>query len=157
MHDSPSPRPATLEDLVTAASWIRTPQECEMWAGWRVHFPIDLDTLPAAIEFSTHDAYAWTIADRLVAFGQIVTRSSGRRHLARIIVDPASRRQGHGEAFVRALLARVCGNLVSLNVSAHNASAVSLYRRLGFVDAVRPEDESGSPESSYMELDSRAG
>jgi len=39
---------------------------------------------------------------------------------------------------------------VSLNVNASNASAVSLYLKLGFADAVRPPDEPESPGTRYM-------
>src|SRR5436190_24402461 len=97
-------QPATLSDLTTVASWIRSPRDCELWAGWRVQFPIHLDSLPAAIGFDGTNAFSFFLLSRLVAFGQVVTKSAQRKHLARLIVSPLHRRQGHGEALVRGLL-----------------------------------------------------
>ncbi|MCP5040461.1 MAG: GNAT family N-acetyltransferase, partial [bacterium] len=87
-------RRAELSDLDVLVSWLGDGAECELWAGHRVSFPVDLGGLPHAIEW-----------------------------------DPSR---------------------VSLNVSPHNAPAVSLYRSLGFVEAESPDDEPKS-ESSYME------
>jgi ribosomal protein S18 acetylase RimI-like enzyme len=49
--------------------------------------------------------------------------------------------RSHRESFER----------VSLNVDASNQPAVSLYLKLGFVDAARPPDEPESPGTRYMD------
>ena len=145
-------RTATLDDLTTVASWITSPRDSELWAGWRVRFPIDLATLPVCILFSEQHAYAWVVDGQMVAFGQLVLKPGGRKHLATIIVNPALRRRGHGEAIVGALLAQAGAQcpIISLNVDEQNLAAISLYQRLGFVDAPRPPDEPLSRGSRYM-------
>jgi ribosomal protein S18 acetylase RimI-like enzyme len=121
---------------MTAASWVQSTRDCELWAGWRVRFPIDIATLPASLSFTEHGGYVWSVDDRVVGFGQIVLKPAGRKHLGRIIVDPTVRRRGYGEAFVRALLAKAAPcSVISLNVDKQNMPAISLYQRLGFVDA----------------------
>ena len=69
-------RSATRLDLEEVASWISTRRECELWAGWRVSFPIDQLSLPVAIEFAETNAFSLLDADELVAFGQLVKKRS---------------------------------------------------------------------------------
>ena len=144
-------RPATLKDLTLVVSWIHSPEECELWAGWRVKYPIDMDALADAVTFTPDNSCAWARGDVLIAFGQIIEKSQRRRHLARITVNPALRRRGHGELFLRAMIETVATDLISLNVAEKNAAALSVYRRLGFIDAVRPPDEPSFGGSRYLE------
>ena len=152
-------RPATLEDLEVVTSWITSSHDCELWAGWRVRFPIDRHALPDAIQF--HDAVAVSVVNdgQLAAFGQLIVKPSRRGHLARLIVSPALRGRGLGEALVHALLERARAEgcrPISLNVNRSNSAAVRLYSKLGFRDAARPADEADSPGSRYMERRSEA-
>jgi hypothetical protein len=62
-------RSATLSELKGVASWNTSVRDCELWAGWRVKFPIDLETLPTAIDFRDMNAFSLLDTDRLVAFG----------------------------------------------------------------------------------------
>jgi ribosomal-protein-alanine N-acetyltransferase len=147
-------RPATVSDLETVASWITSASDCERWAGWRVSFPIDLDSLPDAIGFTeAHSFSVCTEGDRLVAFGQLVEKPLNRGHLARLIVAPSARGNGHGEALVKALIQKAHAaslSPVSLNVDRSNGPAVALYLKLGFRDAMRPLDEPESANARYM-------
>jgi ribosomal protein S18 acetylase RimI-like enzyme len=147
-------RSATVSDLEQVASWIPTARDCELWAGWRVSFPIDLKALPLAIGFLETNSFSLIDDSELVAFGQLLKKNSSRRHLARLIVNPSVRRRGHGETLVRALLDRArledCER-ISLNVDASNVQAVSLYLKLGFMDATRPTDEPTVAGTRYME------
>lgn len=147
-------RSASLLDLELVASWIITARDCELWAGWRVSFPIDPCSLPLAIEFAETNAFSLVHRDELVAFGQLVRKNAGRGHLARLIVNPSVRGRGHGRRLVRALLERARlepFERASLNVDASNLPAVSLYLKLGFRDATRPPDEPESVGTRYME------
>jgi ribosomal protein S18 acetylase RimI-like enzyme len=141
-------------DLRVVASWIATARDCELWAGWRVRFPIDIESLPASISFAENNAFTLTDeCDRLMAFGQLVPKGS-RAHLARLIVAPAFRRKGYGEVLVQALVQEAEKGpfeCLSLNVDTENTPAISLYMKLGFRDAARPSDEPASPGSRYME------
>jgi [ribosomal protein S18]-alanine N-acetyltransferase len=147
-------RPATLSDLEIVASWVGSARECELWAGWRVRFPIDLAALPETIGFSESNAFGLADGQELVAFGQLVVRRGRRVHLARIIVAPGRRRRGYGVSLVERLIARARRDWferVSLNVDEANQPAIGLYSNLGFRDVQRPVDEPESPRSRYME------
>jgi ribosomal protein S18 acetylase RimI-like enzyme len=81
-------------------------------------------------------------------------REAGRCHLARLTVKPSARGQGYGETLVRGLYEvgrlRGCERL-SLNVAAGNVPAITLYLKLGFVDAPRPPSELDAATTRYLE------
>ena len=146
-------RAATRLDLDRVVSWIATARDCELWAGWRVAFPIDAGRLAEAIAFSGGNSYCLLHEEAVVAFGQIIGKAD-RAHLARLIVDPAVRRRGHGRRLVEGLLDEVRQrpfDRASLNVDASNVPAVSLYLSLGFHEAPRPPDEPAAMGVRYME------
>lgn len=154
--DAPRPevRPATLADLATVVSWVGDQDQLERWTGPRYRYPIDLGRLPEFFDLAA--AASWVVADggAPVAFGQFLRRGAARAHLARIITAPHRRGEGLGARLVAQLLAeaRASGAAVaSLNVRPGNDEALRLYRRLGFVDAVRPPEDPPLP-STYLEL-----
>jgi [ribosomal protein S18]-alanine N-acetyltransferase len=150
----PTLRPATLTDLDTVVSWVGDQAELERWTGPRYTYPIDLARLPEFFDLAA--ARSWVVDDggAPVAFGQFVHRGPTRAHLARIITAPHRRGEGHAARLVTHLLveARASGAAVaSLNVRPGNDEALRLYRRLGFVDAVRPPEDPPLP-STYLEV-----
>jgi [ribosomal protein S18]-alanine N-acetyltransferase len=155
-------REATLADLRAVATWVSSARECELWAGWRVRYPVEADALAATIDFAHHGGFALVHADEVlgsdqevIGFGQIVSKARGRAHLARLIVEPQHRGRGIGERLVRLLLieARASGHKVaSLNVDPANAVAIALYVKIGFADAPRPGDEPDPHGSRFMTL-----
>jgi len=155
-NDAPSTtvRPATLDDLATVVSWVRDQAELERWTGPRYTYPIDLGRLPEFFDLAA--AQSWVVADGAapLAFGQFLRRGPTRAHLARIITAPHRRGEGLGARLVAHLLveARASGaDVASLNVRPGNDEALRLYRRLGFVDAVRPAEDPPLP-STYLEV-----
>lgn len=151
-------RRATIAELTEVASWITSARECELWAGPRLPFPLDVSALPARIDFDEVRTFAMSSGDRLVAFGQIVPKALRRAHLARIIVSPSVRGCGHGERLMRSLIDeahRQSHLRVSLNVDHANVPAIGLYSKLGFLEAERPADEPDAHGSRYMELGTR--
>jgi GrpB-like predicted nucleotidyltransferase (UPF0157 family)/ribosomal protein S18 acetylase RimI-like enzyme len=147
-------RRGTSADLEAVASWVRTRRECELWAGSRFEFPLDLGALPAQLGMDTADSVCVLDGPELVAFGQLFPRSPARVHLTRVIVKPSARRGGFGRALVRELLRRAESRCawVSLNVNRGNPAAIALYEGLGFRRADRPADDPPSPGTWYMEL-----
>jgi ribosomal-protein-alanine N-acetyltransferase len=145
-------RPAQSSDLATVRRWLPSHADCEMWAGDRVSFPVDLTALPVAIEWRGSDPWAVVHCNEIVAFGQLVSKPAGRLHIARVIVAPDHRANGHGRTLTAHLLdlaIEAGAPVVSLNVLKHNERAIALYRSLGFAKADRPADESESL-SLYM-------
>jgi ribosomal protein S18 acetylase RimI-like enzyme len=148
-------RSAILSDLRIVASWITSARDCELWAGWRVKFPIDLESLPEALGFAETNAFSLVDADRLVAFGQLVRKDPKRGHLGRLIVCPADRGVGYGEALVRSLLDLARAEryeCVALYVDALNVPAIALYSKVGFRNVALPEDRPKLAGSRYMEM-----
>jgi GrpB-like predicted nucleotidyltransferase (UPF0157 family)/ribosomal protein S18 acetylase RimI-like enzyme len=147
-------RPSTSADLDAVVSWVRNRRECELWAGSRFEFPLDLGALPAQLRMDTAESVCVLDGQELVAFGQLFPKSPERVHLTRVIVKPSARREGFGRALVRELLRRAESRYarVSLNVNRGNPAAIALYESLGFRRADRPVDDPPSPGSWYMEL-----
>ena len=149
-------RTATLGDVREMASWVGSARECELWAGPRMPFPLDVSQLPARIDFGRVGTFALWAGERQVAFGQIVPKARRRAHLARVIVAPQVRGRGHGERLIRLLIEeahRQSHTRVSLNVDRGNVPAIALYSKLGFCEIDRPADEPDEHGGSrYMEL-----
>ena len=146
-------RSARPDDLTLVASWIGSEQECRLWSGARVAYPIDLATLPVALQYVESESHAITSEGRLVAFGQLVRKPGGRLHLARMISAPRHRREGWGRRMAAHLLGAALARgpaAISLNVDPGNGPALALYGSLGFAPAARPADEPES-DSVYME------
>jgi len=146
-------RASRRSDLSIIASWIDSQVTCRLWCGARVPYPIDLASLPGAIEFAMSDPWTATSEGLVVAFGQLVPKPGERLHLARLIAAPSHRRTGLGRRMARHLLGVALSHdppAISLNVFSENEAALHLYQSLGFRAATRPRDESDST-SIYME------
>ena len=151
--ESPALRLATVDDLAVVNAWITNQEELTRWTGPRYTFPLDPATLPEQFDWSITESWVVTDGGAVVAFGQHLPRGPQRRHLARIITAPHRRGEGLAARVVVQILdrARSLGAAVaSLNVRPGNDEALRLYRRLGFVDAVRPPEDAPLP-STYLE------
>jgi [ribosomal protein S18]-alanine N-acetyltransferase len=141
-------RDATLADLEVVASWVRTADDCRLWAGPAVSFPLRLERLAAEIGFAEAENLA--VGDEAApdAFGQVAPKDGGRAHLARVIVRPEARGHGLARVLVGALVERASAQgvrVVSLNVYATNTAARRVYEAAGFVTAPWPEDDGTAP------------
>jgi ribosomal-protein-alanine N-acetyltransferase len=155
LSDGCTVREATLRDVEVVASWLETAEECRLWAGPAVSFPLEPGVL--ALEIGFADAQNLALADEAgtAGFGQLVWRSGGRAHLARVIVRPDARGRGLGRVLVRALLERAWSRgarLATLNVYAENAAARRLYEAAGFSVADRPGGHACPHRALYMTL-----
>ncbi len=96
--------------------------------------------LPQGLQTPRH--HCWTIRDRrtAVAVGhlwvaEVDASGVNEGYIYDIEIDADHRRQGYGEAALRALVAwarRKRMSAIRLRVHAHNAAARSLYERFGF-------------------------
>lgn len=149
-------RRSELADLSQISSWISSEEEVTNWAGPRVPFPIKLDGLSSAIQWECASSISIVSAQSVIGFGQVVPKGQSRQHLARLIVDPAVRGSGLGRLLANSLIQAAqaaSSGKISLNVEERNRAAISLYRSLGFVECVGPDDEPVT-NSIYMELGS---
>jgi len=144
-------RKAKSEDLKTIISWIPDEDKCKLWAGPKVRFPLNIESLSRDIEFSHNNSFCLMDNECLVAFGQLLEKENGHLHLARIIVAPSKRAMGYGRSLCNELLEitgqRGCGK-ISLNVYRNNKNAFKLYEKLGF----REISEKSSNEICHMIL-----
>lgn len=132
-------RPATVADLAHISRWFTSAAAVRDWGGPLPSFPLDLDQLIEDIDFLAQPAFALCGDGRLLAFGQIRPRAD-YHHLARLVVAPDERGQGHGGRLVQALIDRYPkAKGFSLYVYRHNLAALRCYQRLGFAEALDPE------------------
>ena len=125
---------ATENDLAEVTSWIDSERACRLWAGPSVSYPICLGVLVEEIEFRETNSYIARIDNEISGFGQILDKSHGVNHLARIIVGPEFRGKGHGFQLLNSLvsIATKNANTITLNVYRSNNVALDMYKKLGF-------------------------
>lgn len=144
---------ATKGDFELAGSWLTTQDECDLWSGGRVTFPIEPEQLWGAIQWNEALNYSLKRGSELVGVGQLIKKEIQRLHLARILVHPTHRGLGFGRQLIERLVEAGFSNAprcLSLNVHPHNAVAIALYKSVGFEPAVNPS-ELRSGEFQYME------
>ena len=127
---------ATEDDLRIVASWIDSERNCRFWAGPHVSYPIRMSVLIREIGFRESHSYIGLVAKEIAGFGQIIDKSRGVNHLARIIVNPKQRGKGYGFELLDSLVSIASKNAdtITLNVYRANKTAVNIYKRLGFVE-----------------------
>lgn len=146
-------RPADASDLDTVVTWVTTQDECDRWTGGTVRYPVDGQTLLQDIGWTTAENWCLDHHGRVTGFGQVVSKPDLRRHIARVIVDPAYRGVGLGRVLMSGLVNVALGyapRCVSLNVHPSNVPARTLYASLGFRE-VHNRQENRDGMWVYME------
>ncbi len=147
-------RNARAGDLATLIPWVRTPRQCLLWAGGKVHFPLRLPQLADEIEFTQGSAWCLCENGELVGFGQILQRAPSRAHFARLIVAPELRGHGYGATLCEKMLETALQwpdcEIATLNVFRSNLVAQALYTRLGFYPVDLAESEQRDPKVLLM-------
>ncbi|MDA1027695.1 MAG: hypothetical protein O3B41_01395 [Bacteroidetes bacterium] len=85
-------RSSILTDLPVISTWVTNQEECDLWSGGVVPFPIDRASLPQQIIWDSAQSWTVTSSEHVVGYGQIILKPEGRHHLARILVDPENSR-----------------------------------------------------------------
>jgi len=131
-------------DAATVAGWPVSPEETFRWCGQR-------DVTPELVA-GWDEGQAFGLVDDgvLVGYGELWV-DDDEVEIARLIVDPARRRQGLGRALVARLAERARAydtGTVFLRVHPDNDSAVRVYLAAGFRfvdDATAVEWNEGQP------------
>lgn len=137
-------RPASINDVEEVISWICTEEECRIWAGPAVTYPICKSRLLNEISFCPENSFSCSSNTGLLAFGQVLQKDDGGSHLARIITNPTCRYQGVGRRMCNYLVDyafQLGGGKVSLNVYRENSYALRLYESLGFMEQAENSDD----------------
>ena len=136
--------PASISDLEEVIAWIGAEEECRIWAGPAVTFPIDKCCLLDQISFCPENSFSCKSGAGLLAFGQIMQKDDGCSHLARIITNPTYRGQGFGRRICKYLIdhaSELGSGKISLNVYRINTHALRLYESLGFREQTEKSDD----------------
>lgn len=135
--------PCNKKQLEIVRTWSSGKNELTQWAGPNIRFPHTLNTFLTDLKFQELPSYG-LINDKkeLVAFGQYYQRL-GHCHLGRLIVNPEYRRQGIASILVETLSVKAKQDLklspLSLFVYQNNTAALTLYKKLGFIETCYPE------------------
>lgn len=132
-------------------AWFNSAHDVILWSGFKFKYPFNQETFSAQLRLKEIAAFSLLDEDsgQVLGFGQLMY-DQGRCHLVRIAVNPARRKQGHGELLVKSLCYQGYKQFkvqsFSLFVNKHNQAAFKLYRKLGFeiseYDGPMPNDVS---------------
>ena len=148
-------RSACESDLSIIISWIADADDCKLWAGPHVSFPLSSETLKAQISYAPENSFCLEKDGEVVAFGQLIPKDRQRLHLARIIVNPAEREKGFGQILCEQIIARAVDQScrwITLNVYENNVAAMNLYKHLGFEAMPPPAEELPSDEVCFLAI-----
>ncbi|HQR23711.1 MAG TPA: GNAT family N-acetyltransferase [Steroidobacteraceae bacterium] len=123
--------------------WFPDAVSVRTWGGPGFRHPFDERTFREDAKFDRLSSWALVATEgSLAAFGQYYLKL-GRCHLARLAVSPSLRGRGVGRRLVHELgrvgAAALGASAYSLFVYEGNATALRLYRSLGFAEAPYPE------------------
>lgn len=123
--------------LAPIKPWLKTADQCRLWAGDNIRFPFTANSLEDDIEFNHHQHFVFKNGPEIVAFGQLQTVNKYHTHIARLIVNPDYRNQGIATHFLKAITQEIETQntnlrLLTLNVVETNLAALKIYAAQGF-------------------------
>ena len=143
-----------VEDIDQLMRWFPDAHAVAIWGGPKFRFPFTRRTFVEDCRFGDMTSYCLRDPDdNMTAFGQHYARY-GRAHLARLVTDPARRRQGAGRRLITMIIdaATRSGEFTetSLFVLRDNQPAYRCYRSLGFSVQDYPEDAAMKDECYFL-------
>ncbi len=143
----------TDEELSEVMAWFPDADAVNIWGGPKFRYPFTATTFRHDCHFDEMDTYSlWDRDGNLAAFGQSYERE-GRGHLARLVSNPAMRRNGAGKQLIRMIMASLARrhdyDEYSLFVYRHNEPAYRCYTSLGFIVQEYPEG-APMPDKCYF-------
>lgn len=131
-------------DIDELMSWFPDAGSVDIWGGPQFRFPFTRESFLEDCQVGNMASYCLRDPNgEMAAFGQLYDRH-GRAHLARLITNPAKRRQGVGKRLITLIIeaATQSGNYTeaSLFVYRENTPAHRCYLALGFVVQDYPDD-----------------
>lgn len=137
-------RPATAAEFDELMTWFPDAASVDIWGGPVFRYPFSRTTFLEDCQVDIMVSYSLLDPDgNLAAFGQIYDRH-GRGHLARLVSNPALRRQGVGKRLIGMMIeaTRLEGGYdeVSLFVYRDNVPARDCYLSMGFRATEYPDD-----------------
>jgi len=145
-------RPFEPTDDAALISWLRSAAELTLFTGPKLTWPLtseQLDGIRATPEFA---AFTAIVDDEVIGHIELISTGDDSARIGRVLLDPAQRGRGLGEALVRAAIAEASARGIrslSLFVYPDNTPAVRLYEKLGFTSHGESEL---LPGSTLMEL-----
>lgn len=145
--------PTTDRDIDELMRWFPDADSVDIWGGPKFRYPFSRQSFVQDSGMERMTSYSLRRSDgTMVAFGQRYVRD-GRAHLARLIANPALRRQGYGRQLIEKMIAEVRRHgrhtEISLFVYRHNEPAYRCYAQLGFRVQPYPRD-AALPEQCYF-------
>ena len=146
--------PADDADIDEIMTWFPDGPAVDIWGGPRFRYPFTHESFVEDLRLHAGESYALRNADDiLAAFGQSYERNE-RGHLARLVTNPALRRQGAARQLIEMIIAtlqeRRDYDEYSLFVYRHNEPALRCYLSLGFVMTDYPEDASMADKCYFL-------
>lgn len=137
-------REAHDDDFDTLMAWFPDARAVDIWGGPEFRFPFTRASFLADCRVDIMLSYSLlSPQDELAAFGQRYERN-GRGHLARLVSNPAMRRQGAGRRLITMMIEAIRQEgkyeEASLFVYRDNTPAYRCYRSLGFSVQDYPDD-----------------
>ena len=139
-------------DYPEIISWLSSLEEAQLWGGPKMIYPLTTESLKEIMRPGLIRTYTLIDeAEAILGIGQVYFARPNRFHLARIMVNPAVRGQGHGRRLVELLMEKswnIPGKYFTLNVNFGNDRARKLYESMGF--KISPAEEGSFSETSYF-------
>ncbi|PID41750.1 MAG: hypothetical protein CSB48_13345 [Proteobacteria bacterium] len=143
---------AAIEDLKAICGWFKTGADVQLWGGPSLAFPLELEEVKKAIEWSDSNSYSFfNEKNRLIGFAQVFDKF-GCQHLSRIVLTPELRGKGISCELLKLLIDSIDSvqDCYSLFVYEHNMSALKLYKRLGFARHKYPDGVENNEGCIFM-------